>query len=247
MDLTDMIAQSQGGQGLENLGRQFNLTDEQTRAAVDELAPAIMAGLRRETRSPDGLSGLLAALADGDHGRYLEGDDSGIVDDGNAILGHVFGSKDVSRGVAAHAADMSGISAGILKQMLPVIAAMAMGALTRKMTGSSGTAGGLGDVLGQVLGGGARGTPGGAGGGLGDILGQVLGGRSSGGAGPAAGGGGIGDILGSIFGGQASPGSREEATKRVGDAMSGMLGGDTPRGNAADELLNSVDRAIRRQ
>ena len=126
MDLTDMIAQSQGGQGLENLGRQFNLTDEQTRAAVDELAPAIMAGLRRETRSPDGLSGLLAALADGDHGRYLEGDDSGIVDDGNAILGHVFGSKDVSRGVAAHAADMSGISAGILKQMLPVIAAMAM-------------------------------------------------------------------------------------------------------------------------
>ena len=229
------------------LGRQFNLNEEQTRVAVDELAPAIMAGLRRETRSPDSLSGLLAALANGDHGRYLEGDDSGIVDDGNAILGHVFGSKEVSRGVAAHAADVSGIGAGILKQMLPVIAAMVMGALTRKMTGTGGTAGGLGDVLGQVLGGGARNAPGGAGGGLGDILGQVLGGRPGAAASPTASGGGIGDILGSVFGGQASPGSREEVTRQVGDAMSGMLGGDTPRGNAADELLNSVDRAIRRQ
>jgi hypothetical protein len=40
---------------------------------------------------------------------------------------------------------------------------------------------------------------------------------------------------------------REEATARVSNAMGGILGGDTPRGNAADQLLNSVDRATRRR
>jgi hypothetical protein len=63
-----------------------------------------MAGVRREAESPADLSSLLAALAGGDHGRYLDGQDDGVVDDGNAILGHIFGSKDVSRGVAAQVA-----------------------------------------------------------------------------------------------------------------------------------------------
>ena len=137
-----------------------------------------MAGIRRETRSPDGLSGLITALASDDHGRYLDGDESGIVDDGNAILGHVFGSKDVSRDVPPTRRDASGIGSGILKQMLPVIAALVMGALSRKMTGGvgGGGGGGIGDILGQVLGGragGATASPGPSGGGIGDILGPI--------------------------------------------------------------------------
>jgi hypothetical protein len=229
-----------------------------------------MAGVRRETTSPEGLAGLLKALASGNHGRYLDGDESGIVDDGNAILGHVFGSKDVSRGVAAHAAETTGIGSGILKQMLPVIAAMLMGALGKKTMGSGG---GLSDILGQVLGGstgGAAVSPGASGGGLGDILGQVLGGGSTsgglasgagggglgdilgqivgqgnGGAAPASGAGGIGDILNSIFGGQAAPEVRSEATRRAGDVLGGLLGRDTPSGIAADQLLASVQRTVR--
>ena len=221
-------------------------------------------------RLPRASRGSSKALASGDHARYLDGDESGIVDDGNAILGHVFGSKDVSRGVAAHAAETTGIGSDTLKQMLPMIAAMIMGALGKKAMGSGG---GLGDILGQVLGGSARGaavSPRASGGGLGDILGQVLGGGSttgglasgaagggglgdilgqivgqgnSGGA-PASGAGGIGDILNSIFGGQAAPEVRSEATRRVGDVLGGLLGRDTPSGKAADQLLASVQRTL---
>ena len=57
------------------------------------------------------------------------------VSDGNAILGHIFGNKDVSRGVAAHAAQSTGIGSSILKQMLPVIASMVMGSLFKGSTG----------------------------------------------------------------------------------------------------------------
>lgn len=245
MELTDLIAQAQDGRGIQTLSRQFNLTEAQTRAAMEQLAPAVMAGLRRETESPDGISGLIGALASGNHGRYLEGDDSGIVDDGNAILGHVFGSKDVSRGVAARAAEVSGVGSGILKQMLPVVAAMVMGALGKKMMG--GTGGGLGAILGQILGGGAGAAPGGGDGGgmLGDVLGHVIG-RGTSRASPASGGGGIADVLSSIFGGAAAPEVRSEASNRAGRAFREILGRNTPSGNAADQLLESLERAPQR-
>ncbi|MGV8840257.1 MAG: DUF937 domain-containing protein, partial [Bauldia sp.] len=135
MDMLDIIARSHGGRGMQVLGAKFGLTERQTRAAVDQLAPAVMAGLRREVQSgPDGAAGLIKAIATGNHQRFLDGDD-GIVDDGNAILGHVFKSKDVSRGVADRAAAASGVSADVLRKMLPVVTAMVMGGLSEQLIG----------------------------------------------------------------------------------------------------------------
>jgi hypothetical protein len=42
-------------------------------------------------------------------------------------LGHILGSKDVSRQVAAQASTRTGISELVLKQMLPAVATLAMG------------------------------------------------------------------------------------------------------------------------
>ena len=63
---------------------------------------------------------------------------------------------------------------------------------------SGGPGGGLGDILGNVLGGGRAGAPGG---GLGDILGGALGGGR-----PGASGGGLGGLLGGLLGGAAAGG-----------------------------------------
>lgn len=90
--------------------------------------------------------------------------------------------------------------------------------------GPSGLGGipGLGDVLGQVLGGGRPGAAGGAG--LGDVLGQVLGG--SGGR-----SGGLGDLLGSVLGG----GARQSGGGLGGGAASRSPGpASAPRGNPLD-------------
>jgi uncharacterized protein YidB (DUF937 family) len=68
-----------------------------------------------------------------------------------------------------------------LVALLPIILAVlaSRGQTQGGRTGTGGSpGGGLGDVLGQVLGGGAR-----QGGGLGDVLGQVLGGGGAGGLG----------------------------------------------------------------
>ena len=73
------------------------------------------------------------------------------VDDGNRILGHILGSKDASRQVAQKTSERTGIDSGILKKMLPVVATMVMGSLSKNkanFAGSgSGSSGGLGKLL----------------------------------------------------------------------------------------------------
>jgi hypothetical protein len=81
--------------------------------------------------------------------------DPATTSDGNAILGHVFGSKDVSRQVASRASERTGIDPSILKKMLPLVAAMVMGGLSRKSGARSAdpkTAGaGISAMLGPML------------------------------------------------------------------------------------------------
>ena len=60
------------------------------------------------------------------------------MNDGNAILGHILGSRDVSRAVATNASSATGIGPDVLKKMLPVVATLAMGALAKQAASQSG-------------------------------------------------------------------------------------------------------------
>ena len=79
----------------------------------------------------------VGALSGGQHQRYVDDvctlEQADTVADGNGILGHIFGSKDVSRQVASQAASQTGIGEGVLKAMLPVVAAMMMGAMSKRV------------------------------------------------------------------------------------------------------------------
>lgn len=158
---------------LGGLGERFGLSPEQTTAAIGSLMPAIVGGFQKKADTGD-LAGVESAA-------------SGIGQPepavGNDILGHIFGSKDVSRQVADHAAGQSGVSSTVLKAMLPIVAAM----VAKHLAGGGGAArggaigGGLGGMLSSILaGGGSVGSLGGLGGLLGGIgganpLDQILG------------------------------------------------------------------------
>ena len=162
MDLLQTILNAQGGTAVQQLGDQMGLDRDQTVAAVQQLVPALAAGLQHHASQPGGLEALLGALAGGDHQQYIN-DPSRLnatetIQDGNGILSHVFGSKDVSRQVAAHASANTGISPELLKQMLPLVAALAMGAMSHRRTSPlPGTPqdadAGLMGMLGPLLGG----------------------------------------------------------------------------------------------
>lgn len=238
MGLLDMLLESQNSGAIGQIARQVGVNEADARRALEHLSPAVSRGIQRNIGAEGGIDSLLNALQGGNHGRYLD-DPSQLgnaVDDGNGILGHIFGSKEVSRGVADHVSQQTGIGADLLKKMLPLIASLVMGALAKKMTGGGMAAqaqpsgGGLGDILGNVFGGG---QPQAGGGGLGDILGNVLGGGR-----PQQGGGGLGDIIGSVLGG----GQAQSGGGGLGGILSSML--DSNRdGSAFDDILNMATKS----
>lgn len=158
MNLLETILNSQDGALVRQIASRLDLDEDKARTAMNALLPALGKGLNRNAASPQGLQDLLGALSRGDHARYIEQPESlgqaVAVEEGNGILGHIFGSKEVSRQVAARAAERTGIDTSVLKQMLPLLATAAMGALSRSGAGAGQSAdpgAGLGGMLGQML------------------------------------------------------------------------------------------------
>lgn len=152
MNVMDLLTTLGGSGSVGELGKKLNLGGAETKSLVTALGPALLRGLQKQTASPSGLESLTSALRTGGHQKYLErpelmaGDDA--VNDGNKILGHIFGSKDVSRNVAANAAQSTGIDAGLIKKALPLLAGLAMGAVSKKSNAGQSMGGGLTDLLG---------------------------------------------------------------------------------------------------
>ncbi|MEL6723650.1 MAG: DUF937 domain-containing protein [Pseudomonadota bacterium] len=170
--LLDLLTGAQAAPAKQQLGQQFGLSEDMTQQAMAALIPALAAGLKSNASKPGGVEALFGALNKGSHSRYL--DDPDLLgrpetrDDGNSILGHLLGSKDVSRSVASRASEKTGLDNDLLKQMLPVVATMVMGSLSKKSEepdtvshlagmlggGQSQQSGGLGGLIGGMLGGG---------------------------------------------------------------------------------------------
>lgn len=140
MSILDAIVGDQGQNTTQQLGQQFGLSDTQVTSALSALVPAVAAGFQNHASNPQSLEGLLAALGGGQHQQYID-DPSTLARpettaDGNGILGHIFGSKDVSRDVASRAAAQTGLDPSVLKGLLPVVAAMVMGRMSRHVASS---------------------------------------------------------------------------------------------------------------
>lgn len=177
LNLFDMLNGAAGQGAVSQVGQQFGLDAASTQMAMKALLPALSGGLKRNVSQPGGMEALLGALNSGGHDRYLDQPDQlgrpETIADGNAILGHLLGSKETSRAVAARASARSGVPDSILKQMLPILASMAMGALSKQTKEPSLQQ----SLFGAVLGGNAPQAGVQTGGGLGAVLGSLMGGK----------------------------------------------------------------------
>jgi hypothetical protein len=145
LPLFDLMMKAQNGQATEAMARQFGLAQEQMREALTALMPAFSSGLKRTAANPYDFSTLMQAAASGDYAKYFEDMSKAFtpqgIADGNVILGQLFGSKDVSRAIAAQAAQFSGIGQDIFKQMMPIVANATVGGFFRQMAGQFQAAG----------------------------------------------------------------------------------------------------------
>jgi len=204
MQITDVLNQTGG---LQSIARELGISESQVAAGATALAPAILGGFQNQAQNqPGGLAGLGGLLGQLGGGGMLDNvvqPQPTDVTPGNQLLGHIFGSKDVSRNVAQNAAAQSGLEPSVLKKMLPMLTMLLAGYMMRQAgkhtnagaadagaaTAGGGLGGGLGNILGGLLGGS------GLGGALGGILGGLGGGAKTGGA-NTAGGNPLNDILG---------------------------------------------------
>ena len=152
MDLLDLLKSSGGDNSIGQLASAVGLDSSDASKLVASLAPALMGSLTKSAVQDNGLSSLRSALEKGGHDRYINNPETMHAEetrvDGNKILGHLFGSKDVSREVARTAEKETGIDAGLIKKALPLLATLAMGAMSKN--NSADKSSGLDDILGMA-------------------------------------------------------------------------------------------------
>ena len=147
MDILKMIMGANNGGNIKQLAGKFGLQESQAQSAIQQLLPSLTNGLKNNMSKPGGTDALMGALKTGNHQRFLDspealdGEEATTV--GNGILGHLLGGKEASRNLAAEASAKSGVDGGILKKMLPLLATMAMGSMSKQTGGGQNKASGL--------------------------------------------------------------------------------------------------------
>ena len=171
MQITDVLAQMGG---LQSIAKELGVSETQAASGAAALTPAILGGFKKQAQSQpsglEGLGGLLGKLGGGELLDDVLAPQPTNVNRGNAVLGRIFGSKDVSRTVAQNAATHTGLSPELLKRMLPMVAMLVTGYMAKQKaagaapaalngpTAAPTTGGGLGGMVGGLLGGGAAGA-----------------------------------------------------------------------------------------
>ena len=133
MQITDLLQQMGG---IQSMARELGVDESQAMAGAAALVPAILGGFKRQAQAQptglEGLAGMLGGLGGG-----------GLLDDvlapqptnvgrGNDVLGQIFGSREVSRTVAQNAATGTGLDPALLKKMLPILAMLVAGYMSRQ-------------------------------------------------------------------------------------------------------------------
>jgi hypothetical protein len=205
-NLYDILRSAHGGQALENLASQFNITPEEADVAAKAVLQELSGGLLKHASGPAALGSFLGGLGQG-HFRAAFADPAAAqatAQKGGDRLSELLGSSAAKDEIVQRASNATGLSQDMLSRMLPVIVSTIFGGLTKSLENQ-----GFGSLLGQLSNAAGQGT-------LGSALGHVL----AGGAAPQAAdpqpgqgaglsaGGFLGLILGSLrrlIGGDAEP------------------------------------------
>lgn len=161
MQINDILAQMGG---LKSVAQELGVSESQAESGAAALIPAILGGVKKQAQKQptgiDGLGGMFEQLGGGSLLDDVMSSQPTNLNRGNDVLGQIFGSKDVSRAVAQNASAQSGLDSGLLKKMLPMLAMMVTGYMTKQGATAtsvqpateSGGLGGLGGLLGNLLG-----------------------------------------------------------------------------------------------
>ena len=175
MDVQAILAEMGG---VSPLARDLGIGEAEAERGASALLPALLGGFKKQTQAqPTGVAGLAALLGQLGGGGLLDevlAPRPTNVAPGNAVLEQIFGSKDVSRTVAASAASSTGLDSSTLRRMLPMLAMLVAGYMAKQRSAPESGGPSAGEP---------RAGKGSGGGGLGGLIGGILASRASSGGG----------------------------------------------------------------
>ncbi len=136
---TQLLRAAQGGHGVENLAGLYGLSAQQAQRAMEALMPAFAAAMQRAMQSPDGMANLTVLMMSGPYGGLYEHAPSApgeLSKPGATAMEAVFGSPEVARAVADHAASTSGLATAVVNQVMPSFATLLLGGLAKSLAAS---------------------------------------------------------------------------------------------------------------
>ncbi len=153
MDLLKLLnATGQQDQLVKVIAGQFGLDPNQAGSAISGIMGALSGGVQNQVKQGN-IQNIMDVAQNNQVQQYVEQPEqvTNAQSQGNDILGLLLGSKDASRQVASNVSQQSGVSADIIKQILPMVAAMAMGSMGKAGQQSGGSSDALSGMLGSLL------------------------------------------------------------------------------------------------
>ncbi|MEZ5380069.1 MAG: DUF937 domain-containing protein [Acidimicrobiales bacterium] len=149
-NLTDGLLSQLGSGGIAQIAQALGTDESKAQGAIGSALPAILAGLANNTQKPQGAEALASALED--HSPSVFDQLGNVVKsaggaDGNAILAHVLGQK--RGGVEQQLAGQTGLDLGAISKLLPMLAPLVLGYLSKQKSERGLDAGALGSMLGE--------------------------------------------------------------------------------------------------
>lgn len=149
INLYDLMRNAGQGHGFEEMAKHYGLSMQQTQQAMAALMPAFAEAFTRQMGSPQAMAEMMRRA---DPTAFLKAYEQPGAAFGNNRAGAeamqaLFGSQDLSKAVADQAAQASGLSGEVMRQMLPPVAATVMGGIVKSF---------LGGLTGQVPASGAQ-------------------------------------------------------------------------------------------
>ena len=176
MNFNELISGNIAVQATEGISQKLGVDKEQTKWVISAAIPLMLSSINYNAKNkPEQAASLNEAIATEDSSSMFDNISSLFTkepsENNNNIVHQIFGNNTDS--VKESLAEKSGINADKIGGILALIAPLVMGYLGKLNKDSSSTSGGIGDILGNLLGG--KNGNSSVSGGISDILGSVLG------------------------------------------------------------------------
>ncbi len=157
MNIASLLQGGMGAMLVDNVTKKMGIENKQARLAISMGLPILIAALSRNAKKQDGASGIMNAINSKHDGGILDnisalfGGEQEEHEEGNKILGHIFGEKKES--VSQSISNKSGLSSQKVVGILSTLAPIVMGIVGKNAKSQNANQDGLSGLIGGLLGG----------------------------------------------------------------------------------------------